>query len=190
MLRDNLTPETILVSIMMANNEVGTILPIRKLSAVAHEKGVPFHTDGVQTAGKAAEVAQENLRDGNNIKELRDRLEDGIRKLIPGAKRNGHPEKRLPNTLNMTLKGLRGESLAVALDQHWISLSPGSACKSGSPEPTHVLLAMGKGAEEAHCAVRFSPSHSTTRDEIDTTPSALGHVLNEMETTVRFLPRK
>ncbi len=90
----------------------------------------------------------------------------------------------------MTLPGLRGESLAVALDQHGISLSSGSACKSGSPEPTHVLLAMGRTVEEAHCAVRFSLSHETKKEDVDTTLTALERVLNEMESTVRFLPCK
>jgi len=90
----------------------------------------------------------------------------------------------------LTLPKLRGESLVVALDQHGISLSSGSACKSGSPKPTHVLLAMGKTEEEAHCAVRLSLSHQTTEKDIDATVSALEQVLEEMETTVRFLPCK
>jgi cysteine sulfinate desulfinase/cysteine desulfurase-like protein len=78
----------------------------------------------------------------------------------------------------------------VALDQHGISLSSGSACKAGSPEPTHVLIAMGKSAEHAHCSVRLSLSRFTTEDDIERTAEALGHVLEEMETTVRFLPCK
>ena len=78
----------------------------------------------------------------------------------------------------------------MALDQHGISLSSGSACKSGSPKPTHVLMAMGKSEEEAHCAVRLSLSHDTTEADIDATLEALARVLQEMETTVRFLPCK
>ena len=120
----------------------------------------------------------------------RDRLDAGIRGLIPASELNGHPEHRLPNTLNLTLPGLRGESMVVALDRHGISLSSGSACKSGSPEPTHVLMAMGKTAEQAHCAVRLSLSHGTTQDDIDDTVAAFAQVLEEMETTVRFLPCK
>jgi cysteine desulfurase NifS len=254
-LQQALTDDTILVSVMLANNEVGTILPIRELCAIAHERDVLFHTDAVQAAGKikvdveelgvdlltisghkfhapkgigalyvkkgikleslihggnqegglragtesvpaivglgkAAELAQKSLRDSQNMVRLRDRLEAGIRKLIPEARLNGHPEKRLPNTLNLTLPGLRGESLVVALDQHGISLSSGSACKSGSPEPTHVLIAMGKSEEDAHCAVRLSLSHHTTEQDIDETVAALEAVLEEMETTVRFLPCK
>ena len=124
------------------------------------------------------------------MRDLRDKLEKGIRELIPEATLNGHPEKRLPNTLNLTLPNLRGESIVIAMDQYGISLSSGSACKSGSPEPTHVLLAMGKSEEEAHCAVRFSLSHQTTEIDIDTTLAVLRQVLKDMETTVRFLPCK
>jgi cysteine desulfurase NifS len=250
-----ITDETVLVSLMMANNEVGTILPIKELCEAAHEKGVLFHTDAVQAVGKigvdvedlgvdllslsghkfcapkgigalyvrkgvqleplvhggkqesgiragtenvpaivgmgkAADLALESVQDVEGVRALRDKLEAGVRNLIPGANLNGHPEKRLPNTLNLMLPKLRGESLVVALDQHGISLSSGSACKSGSPEPTHVLMAMGRSVEEGHCAVRFSLSHATTEKEIDQTIAALDHVLEEMESTVRFLPCK
>jgi cysteine desulfurase NifS len=250
-----LDDDTILVSIMMANNEVGTIQPIRELAAVTREYGVLFHTDAVQAVGKipvdvtaldvdllslsahkfhgpkgagalyarkgvdlaplihggkqeqglragtenvaaivglgrAAELAGQALAHGGRIRALRDRLEAGVRDLIPGARLNGHPERRLPNTLNLSLPGLRGESLVVALDQHGIALSSGSACKSGSPEPTHVLTAMGRSAADAHCAVRFSLADDTTEPDIDATLEALARVLEEMETTVRFLPCK
>ena len=107
-----------------------------------------------------------------------------------GALPNGHREERLPNTLNLTLPALRGEFLVVALDQHGISLSSGSACKAGSPEPTHVLLAMGRTSEQAHCSVRFSLSRETTEADVDETISALARVLEELESTVRFLPCK
>jgi cysteine desulfurase NifS len=250
-----LTDETILVSIMMANNEVGTILPIRELCSVAHARNVLFHSDAVQAAGKisvdvedlgidllsisahkfhgpkgigalwvrkdvplvplihggrqerglragtenvpaivgmgkAAELALRNLEESTRVKELRDRLEQKIRELVPGATLNGRRQERLPGTLNMTVPGLRGESLVVALDQHGISLSSGSACKSGSPEPTHVLIAMGRSAEEAHCSIRLSLSHYTTAEEIERVGMALQQVLEEMEMTVRFLPCK
>ena len=254
-LKKAIREETILVSIMMANNEVGTILPVKELCAIAHEKGVLFHTDAVQAVGKikvdvedlgidmlsmsghkfhgpkgigvlyvkngvrleplihggkqengvragtenvpaivglgkAAELALQAVKDRENLKALRDKLEAGIRKLVPKARLNGRADDRLPNTLNLTLPGLRGESLVVALDQHGISLSSGSACKSGSPKPTHVLMAMGRTEEEAHCAVRLSLSNRTSEHDIDETISALAHVLEEMETTVRFLPCK
>jgi len=247
--------ETILVSLMLANNEVGTIQPIRELCSVAHEHDALFHTDAVQAAGKipidvdelgvdlltlsahkfhgpkgvgslfvrkgvelealvhgggqesglragtenvpavvgmgkAAELARHAVRRADEMQRLRDELETRVRTLIPGARLNGSGERRLPNTLNLTLAGLRGESLVVALDQHGISLSSGSACKADSPEPTHVLLAMGRTAEEAHCAVRFSLSHDTTQQDVDETASALERVLEELESTVRFLPCK
>lgn len=254
-LYQTITEKTILVSVMMANNEVGTILPVKEMCSIAHERGVLFHTDAVQAIGKinvdfrelgvdllsisghkfhaakgigalvvkkgveiealvhggkqesglragtenvptivgfgkAAELAQTSVRNALQMQKLRDLLEEGIYQLIPAAKMNGHPENRLPNTLNMTLPELRGESLVVALDQHGISLSSGSACKSGSPDPTHVLLAMGKSVEEAHCAVRFSLSHTTSEEDIQITLMALADALKEMETTVRFLPCK
>ena len=254
-LREALREGTILVSVMMANNETGTLLPIGELCAAAREGGALFHTDAVQAAGKipvdaealgvdllslaahkfhgpkgagalyvrkgveieplihggqqegglrggtenvpqlvgmgkAAELAIGRLPRAEEVRRLRDRLEAGIRRLLPGARLNGHPESRLPNTLNMTLPGLRGESVVIALDQHGVALSSGSACKSGSPDPTHVLLAMGRSEEEAHCAVRFSLSHGTAEEDVDEALAALARVLDEMATAVRFLPCK
>jgi cysteine desulfurase NifS len=253
-LRRAITVDTILVSIMMANNEVGTILPIKELSSICREGGILFHTDAVQAIGKvtvdvqdlnvdmlslsghkfhapkgvgalyvrkgieleplihggkqemgiragtenvpaivglgkAAELVTSTSLDSEPVGKLRDRLEQGIRALVPDAVLNGHPESRLPNTLNLTLPGLRGESIVIALDQHGISLSSGSACKSGSPEPTHVLIAMGRTEEQAHCSVRFSLSRHTTEDDIDCTVSALEQVLKEKD-LVRLMPCK
>jgi len=251
-LRQAITEDTILVSIMMANNEMGTILPIKELCEITHEKGVLFHTDAVQAVGKikvniqelevdmlsisghkfhapkgvgalyvrkgieleplihggkqengiragtenvpaivglgkAAELAVYGLRDSGRIRILRDTLEKCIKNLVPDARVNGHPENRLPNTLNLTLPGLRGESIVIALDRHGISLSSGSACKAGSPEPTHVLIAMGRTEQEAHCSVRFSLSRHTTEKDINETVSALGQVLEEKD-AVRLTP--
>ncbi|MFC2025060.1 IscS subfamily cysteine desulfurase [Chloroflexota bacterium] len=253
-LRQAITEDTILVSIMMANNEVGTILPIEELCTIAHEKGVLFHTDAVQAVGKikvdiqklhvdmlsisghkfhapkgvgalyvrkgieleplihggkqesgiragtenvpaivglgkAAELATYALRDSDRVRVLRDRLEKGIKVLVPDVRLNGHPQDRLPNTLNMTLPGLRGESIVIAMDQHGISFSSGSACKSGSPEPTHVLIAMGRTEQEAHCSVRFSLSRYTREEDINETMLALTQVLEEKD-TVRLMPCK
>ena len=238
----------------MANNEVGTILPIKELCSIAQSRGLLFHTDAVQAVGKikvdvqelgidmlslsghkfhgpkgigamfvrkgieieplihggnqeggiragtenvpsivglgkAAELAAYSLRDSDRIRILRDKLAEGIMKLVPDATLNGHQENRLPNTLNLILPGLRGESIVIALDQHGISISSGSACKSGSPEPTHVLIAMGRTEQEAHCSVRFSLSQYTTDDEINKTISALAEVLEE-KNTVRLMPCK
>ncbi|MFC1924693.1 IscS subfamily cysteine desulfurase [Chloroflexota bacterium] len=253
-LRRAITTDTILVSIMMANNEVGTILPIKELCAIAHEKGVLFHTDAVQAIGKirvdvddldvdilsmsghkfhapkgagalyikkgiqleplihgggqeggiragtenvpaivglgkASELAIYSLRNSDRIRLLRDKLEEEIKGLVPDATLNGHPEDRLPNTLNVTLPGLRGESIVIALDRCGISISSGSACKSGSPEPTHVLIAMGLTTWDAHCSVRFSLSRDTTEEDIEQTVSALANILEEKD-TVRLTPCK
>ena len=247
--------DTILVSIMMANNEAGTILPIKELAAIAHERNVLFHTDAVQAVGKipvdvedlgvdllslsghkfhgpkgigalyvkegtaleplihggkqerglragtenvaaivglgkAADIAMRSAKEPAKTGALRDRLEASVRRLLPEAEVNGHPELRLPNTSSMTLPGIRGESLVIAMDQHRVSLSSGSACKSGSPEPTHVLLAMGRTKEQAHCTIRMSLSRYTTSEDIDAATAALERVLYEMETTVRFIPCK
>jgi cysteine desulfurase NifS len=254
-LRAAIRDDTVLVSIMAANNEVGAIQPVEKLCAIAHERDVLFHTDAVQAGGKievdvekwgvdllslsahkfhgpkgvgalyvrkgvrlepvvhggkqegglrggtenvpsivgmgaAAELALRDVAKGAEMSALRDQFEAGVRKLIPGARLNGHREHRLPNTLNLTLPDLRGESLVVALDQHGVSLSSGSACKSGSPDPTHVLIAMGRSEADAHCSVRFSLSHYTTAEDIQDTLAALATVLEELETTVRFIPCK
>jgi len=253
-LREAFTGRTVLVSIMAANNEVGTILPVKEYCEIAHERGVLFHTDAVQAVGKigvdveelgvdmlslsghkmhgpkgigalyvrkgvelaplvhggkqehglragtenvpsivglgkAAELAALAVRDRGEMEALRDRLERGIKELIPGARLNGHPRRRLPNTVNMSLPGIRGESVVIAMDHHGVSLSSGSACKSGSPEPTHVLLAMGRSEEEAHSSVRFSLSKEVSGEDIDRTLSALARVLEE-KNTVRLMPCK
>ncbi|HED11623.1 MAG TPA: aminotransferase class V-fold PLP-dependent enzyme, partial [Caldithrix abyssi] len=157
------------------------------------ESGLRAGTENVPAIagmGKAAELALENLRAMPAVRKRRDLLQRGIMELIPLARLNGPRDERLPNTLNMTLPGLRGESLVVAMDQHGISFSSGSACKSGSPQPTHVLMAMGRSEEEAHCSVRFSLDTGTSTEAIDTTLSELKKVLEEIESTIRFLPCK
>jgi len=250
-----LRDDTILVSIMTANNEVGTIQPVRECCRVVHRKGILFHTDAVQAVGKipvdvadlevdlfslsahkfhgpkgigalyvrkgvalsplvhgggqegglrggtqnvagiaglgaAAEQAAVTLGEFERVRGLRDRLEVQIRGLVRGAVLNGHPGERLPNTVNMILPGLRGESLVVALDQNGVAVSSGSACKSGSPDPTHVLLAMGVGVQDAHCSLRFSLSRETTEQDVEAAVAALRRVLAQAQATVRFLPCK
>jgi cysteine desulfurase NifS len=252
-LRQVLRPDTLLVSIMLANNESGALQPIAELAALAHTHGALFHVDAVQALGKmaldveelgvdllsvsahkvhgpkgvgalyrrqgvelealiaggdqeqglragtenvagivgfgkACELAQWRLRQGRlvEVAELRDRLEQGIMELLPAARRNGPARKRLPNTLNMTLPGIRGESLVLHLDRWGICFSSGSACKSGRPEPSAALLAMGLSQEEAHCAVRFSLGCGNTAEEIDATLNALEEVLRETGEQVRF----
>jgi cysteine sulfinate desulfinase/cysteine desulfurase-like protein len=239
---------------MAANNETGSIQPIAELAAIAREREVPFHTDGVQAVGKipidvgqvgvdfltlsghkfhgpkgigalyirkgmelkplihgggqeagmragtentpaiiglgvAAELAEKRIADMNHrIKGLLATLWEGIRRMFPEARLNGHADKRLPNTLNVSLPGIRGESLVLALDQHGISLSSGSACRSGSPKPSHALLAMGLSEEQAHCAVRFSLGIANTEEHISTALESIEKVRRESLSMVRFSP--
>jgi cysteine desulfurase NifS len=249
-----LRPDTVLVSVMAANNEVGTLQPIAELAQIARAHGALFHCDAVQALGripldvealgvdllavsahkiggpkgvgalfvragvelsplihgggqerglrsgtenvagivgfgKACELAGRRLNAGEagRLSALRDRLEAGIRQVVPGARLNGHRERRLPNTLNVTLPGIRGESLVLLLDRRGVRFSSGSACKSGNPDPSHALLAMGLTAEEAHCAVRFSLGACNDQRQIDATLEALELVLRETREAVRFV---
>ncbi|HNV39395.1 MAG TPA: aminotransferase class V-fold PLP-dependent enzyme, partial [Methanoculleus sp.] len=121
------------------------------------------------------------------VRHLRDRLEAGIRETVPGARLNGHPTERLANTLNMVLPGYRGESIVLALDRRGISLSSGSACHSGSPAPSHVLLAMGLSAEDAHCSVRMTLGAHTTDEDIDRALEAFRDLLHGPGEIIRFV---
>ena len=237
---------------MMANNETGTVQPISELAAIVKERGICFHTDAVQAAGKvpidveelgvdlvtmsahklygpkgigvlfarkgvelsplitgggqerglragtenimgiygfgkAAELANEQLPDMQNVKKNRNRLERGILALIPNTRVNGPKDARLPNTLNMTFPGMRGESLVLALDQKGVAVSAGSACRAGLPEPSHVLIAMGLSEEEAHCAIRFSLGLGNTMSEIDRSISIIAHIISEAKDILRFV---
>ncbi|MFC1836439.1 cysteine desulfurase family protein, partial [Thermodesulfobacteriota bacterium] len=252
-LKSSIRSDTILVSIMMANNETGALQPIKELAEIARYRGAFFHTDAVQAIGKiqvdvqelgvdlltlsshkfhgpkgvgvlfvrqgitvdplvhggkqensiragtenvpgiaglgkAAELAVKRLLEMVRVRELRDRLEQGIRDLIPAAKLNGPRDKRLPNTLNITLPGMRGESVVLALDQKGVALSSGSACRAGSPEPSHALLAMGLSEEDAHCALRFSLGLDNTEEEIETTLKLIHRMAQEGSEGIRFVP--
>jgi cysteine desulfurase NifS len=247
-----LRDDTLLVSVMTANNETGVIQPVAELAAAVRARGSLFHTDAVQAVGKipldveengidllsfsghkfhgpkgvgglyirkglvidslvhgggqehhlragtenltgiagigrAAELALRNLPAMDRVAALRDRVEDMIMEYVPGARRNGHSTQRLPNTLNMTLPGIRGESLVLALDQYGIACSSGSACRSGSPEPSHALTAMGLPPEEAHCAVRISLGYANTGEEIDRLSGALAEIILNRKSTIRFV---
>ena len=251
--RKALTPDTVLISVMLANNETGTIEPITELARVAHEIGALMHTDAVQALGKvpvnvadldvdmlsvsahklhgpkgvgalymargveieslvhgggqesgmrsgtenvlgiagfgqAVELMSEWLSKRECVRGLRDSLESALKGLVPDMKVNGHPTERLPNTLNVVLPGLRGESVVLALDRYGVRVSSGSACKSGSPKPSHVLLAIGLSEEEAHCSLRISLGTGSTVDDIERTVSALGEVIRSSRNIVRFVP--
>ena len=228
-----ITDKTILVSIMFANNEVGTIMPIAEIGKVCRERGVLFHTDAVQAVGhvpidvKAMNIdmlslsahkfhgpkgvgalymkkgirlpsyvmggAQErNRRAGTEnvagivglgaaialatqtleesaarMTRLRDKLIAGIAQRIPEVKLNGHPTMRLPNNVNYSIKYIEGESILLMLDMNGIAASSGSACTSGSLDPSHVLLALGLSHEGAHGSVRLTLSDETTEEDID-----------------------
>lgn len=232
-LKAAITPETTLVTIMMANNEIGTIEPIRELCEVAHEAGAIFHTDAVQAVGhihvnvaelgvdllslsghkfhapkgvgalyirkgtrlgmfmqggaqeknrragtenvagivamgKAITLAVEELPEtAARLTRLRDRTINGLLEKIPYARLNGHAEKRLPGSLNIGFEFIEGESILLLLDMKGIAASSGSACTSGSLDPSHVLLAIGLPHEKAHGSVRLSYSRYTTDEDVD-----------------------
>ena len=247
-----LSDETLVVSIMMANNETGTLQPITELAAIAHERGALFHTDAVQAVGKvpldvtelgvdllslsahkirgpkgagalyhakgidldplihgghqehglragtentlgivglgaAAELAARDLARIDRVRQLRDRLAEGLRDIFPSARLNGHPQERLPNTLNLTIPEVRGESLVLAMDRYGVAFSSGSACRSGSPKPSHALTAMGLSETDAHCAIRLSLAQTTRRDEIDAALDAFSKVAAGGWETLRFV---
>ena len=226
--RRAIRPDTILVSIMHANNEVGTIEPIAEIGKITREAGVLFHTDAVQTAGKlpldvdelgvdmlsmsghkfygpkgiglmylrkrtrisplfhgggqekgrragthnvpgivgmakALELAAARMADdAAREAALRDRLWAGLEANIEAIYLNGDPVQRLPNNLNVRLDGIEGESMILMLDMEGICVSSGSACTTGSLEPSHVLLALGIPAEQAHGSLRVTLGRSTT----------------------------
>jgi cysteine desulfurase len=228
-----LTPDTALVSIMYANNEVGNVYPIQALAEKAKEKGILFHTDAVQAVGKmpidlrtlpvdmlsasghkihapkgigilyirkgvrfrpflrgghqengrragtenvpyivglgkAAKLAKDHMAaESVMMGRLRDRLEQRIMKDVPDAIVNGDPENRLPNTSNIAFKNVEGEAILLMLDRLGICASSGSACTSGSLEPSHVLRAMGVPFNYAHGSVRLSLSRFTTEADVD-----------------------
>ena len=231
--REAMRPDTVLVTVMFANNEVGTIMPIAQIGALCREKGVFFHTDAVQAVGhvaidvkamnidmlsmsahkfhgpkgvgalyvrkgiilpalivggaqernrragtenvpgivgmgKAIEIACEDLEEkGKKMMVLRDKLIREIPLRIPEVKLNGHPTVRLPNNVNFSIKYIEGESILLMLDLNGIAASSGSACTSGSLDPSHVLLAMGLTHEVAHGSVRMTLSDETTEEDID-----------------------
>lgn len=230
--KNAIKPETAMVSIMYANNEIGTIQPIEEIGKICKENKVLFHTDAVQAAGyckinvaeqnidllsmtahkihgpkgcgllyirkgilidnlieggaqernkragteniagivgldAALQIAVDTMDERNaKLKKLRDKLIDGLLE-IPRSRLNGDREKRLPNNLNMCFEGIEGESLLLRLEFKGISASSGSACTSGSLDPSHVLLAIGLPHEIAHGSTRMTFDESTTEEDID-----------------------
>ena len=239
-------PDTILISVMFANNEIGTIEPIAEIGKIAHEHGVLFHTDAVQaytqvpidveamnidmmsTSGhkingpkgigflyirkgvkiksfihggaqerhrragtenvtgiiglaKAAEIATANMKErtAEEIK-VRDHLIGRIEKEIPYAKLNGDRVKRLPNNVNFSFQFVEGESMLILLDSKGICASSGSACTSGSLDPSHVLLAIGLPHEIAHGSLRLTISDQITMEDADYVVDNLKEIVNHL----------
>ncbi|HHX65674.1 MAG TPA: aminotransferase class V-fold PLP-dependent enzyme, partial [Chloroflexi bacterium] len=111
---------------------------------------------------------------------LRDRLEAGLRERVPGMQVNGHPERRLPNILNVSFDGADGESLMMALDVKGVAVSTGAACSAGSTEPSHVLRAMGLSSRRAGSSLRYSPGHTTTEDDIERAVNITAEVVSRL----------
>lgn len=243
--------DTCLVSVMYANNEVGTIMPVREIGTLCRERGVLFHTDAVQAAGhipidvrtlnadmlslsghklhapkgigalyvrggielpplisggqqeRGRRAGTENvpaivglgqaMTDAVNgmterntrLTALRDRLIGGLLE-IPETRLNGHPTERLAGNVNISVRGLEGESLLLMLDMNGVCASSGSACASGSSEPSHVLLAMGLPAELAQGSLRLTPGDDATEEDIDT---IIGVVKRSVERLRSMSPR-
>ena len=241
-----ITDKTILISVMHANNEIGTIEPITEIGRIAREAGICFHTDAVQTAGhipidvdelgvdllsmsahklygpkgvgalyirkgtrlipfmhggeqerrrrastenvpgiagfgKAAEVArQEMSEEAERLTNLRDKLIRNILEQIDHTSLNGHPEKRLPNNVNVSIDFVEGESMILNLDLEGICASTGSACSSSTLEASHVLLALGLSHEQAHGSLRFTLGKWTTEEEINRVLGALRRIVAKL----------
>ena len=248
-----ITPNTFLISIMAANNETGSLQPVKEIADLARRYAILFHCDATQALGKvpvdgedlgidmltfsahklhgpkgvgalyvrkgveleslvsggehegglragtentigivgfgkAAEMVPGLLAQMEGVRALRDALESGIRAAMPEARLNGHPDKRLPNTLNITLPGFRGESVVMAMSQYGVYFSSGSACSSGSPDPSHALLAMGLSEADAHCALRFSLGYENTQEEIGRTLDLLKKTIDDSKNVIHFVP--
>ena len=245
-LKAAIRPDTILISVMYANNEIGTIEPIGEIGAIARERGILFHTDAVQAFGQvpldveALKVdmlsasahkvngpkgvgmlyiraglklrsfihggAQERNRragtenvpgivgfgaaaaramklmeeKGRKERELREYLIRSIEKQIPYCRLNGHRERRLPGNVNFSFQFIEGESLLIMLDMKGICASSGSACTSGSLDPSHVLLAIGLKHEEAHGSLRMTLSEDNTVEELDEVVEALKAIVGRL----------
>jgi cysteine desulfurase NifS len=151
-------------------------------------RGGTENVTGLVGFGRAADLARKGLPEMERVSGLRDALEDAILELLPGSKVNGRKDRRLPNTSNISLAGMRGESVVLALDRKGVSLSSGSACRSGSPKPSHALLAMGLTEEEAHCAIRISLGVGNSEEDIDFAMRAFREVIHDSERALRFVP--
>jgi cysteine desulfurase len=150
-------------------------------------RGGTENTAGIIALGKACELAGRNLQEENTrVRELRDRLESGLLETVPEARLNGHPTERLPNTTSLAFKFVEGEAILLLLDQLGVCASSGSACTSGSLEPSHVLRAMGVPFTYAHGSIRFSLSRFNTREEIDLVVRELPPIIERLRAISPF----
>jgi cysteine desulfurase len=249
--RELLADDTALVSVMHANNEIGTIQPIGEIARIAHERGAIMHTDAVQSVGKipvdvralgvdllslsahkfngpkgagvlwvrrgtrvqpiltggkherSRRAGTENVpaiagmgvaarlaigkmaTEGARVGALRDRLEAGILKTVPGTVVNGTPPQRVPNTTNISFDRVEAESLLIALDLEAIAVSTGSACSSGTLEPSHVLRAMGFPAHRTQNSLRFSLGLFSSEEEVDRVIEVLPRLVEKLRSLTR-----
>jgi cysteine desulfurase len=254
-LNEALTDDTAVVSIMHANNEIGTIQPILELARMAHDRGAMFHTDAVQTAGKvavdvkaldvdllsisahkfygpkgvgalwirrglrllpvltggkhersrragtenvagivgmgvAATLAAEKIEEeAKRICALRDRLEEGVLRAVPGTIVNGARSPRVPNTTNISFDRIEAESLLIALDLEGVAVSTGSACSSGTLEPSHVLKAMGFPPHRTQNSIRFSLGTANTEADVDRVVGILPGIVEKLRSLTRVPAR-
>lgn len=245
-LRDSIRKDTVLITIVHGNNEIGTIQDIDEIGKIAADNGVSFHTDAVQTCGKipvdvnksnaallsmsghkiygpkgvgalflrkgtrlmplqlgghhesnrragtenvpgivgmgkAFEIARQSMEENRKkLVELRDRLQGELANRIGDTVVNGHPTDRLPNTLNMCFRYVEGESMIMMLDMKGVAVSSGSACTSGSLDPSHVLLAIGLSHEIAHGSLRFSLGVGNTREDVDYVAEVLPEIVERL----------
>jgi len=245
-LREAINEDTILISVMHANNEIGIIEPVKKMAVLARERGVLFHTDAVQTVGKIAldvgdlgvdllslsahkfhgpkgvgalyvrgdvamfpllhggshersrragtlnvpgivglgktcELAKASLEDfGTRVRGLRDKLEQGIIEGIPDAFVNGSTTERVPHLSNISFRLIEGEALLIALDFQGVAVSTGSACSSGTVEPSHVLTALGGDRSRQKSAIRFSLGRVNNDEDIDYVLGILPKMVEKM----------
>ena len=166
-----------------------------KLDPLIHGGGQEYglragteNSPGIVGFGRAAELAGSRLEaSGARIEQLRDRLQARLLEIVQDVRINGHPTQRLPNTLNVSLPTIRGESMVLALDLKGVCISSGSACRSGSPDPSHALLAMGLTNEQAHCALRFSLGHANTAAQIDRVAELIDEIVHHSMDNLRFV---
>jgi cysteine desulfurase len=253
-IRSAVTPRTALVSIMHANNELGTIQPVEEIARIAHDKGALFHTDAVQSFGKipvdvdrlgvdlltvsahkiygpkgvgalyirrgtdirpfihgghqerglragtentagivgfgeAVRVLGERMKkDKDRIEKLAERLKTGIESRVPKVRFNGHPERRVKNTLNFAFPGLEAEAILLALATKGISVSTGSACSEDSEEASHVLLAIGLRPEIARSCIRMSLGRFNTEEDVATVLEELPEIVDKLRKISAFDP--